>query len=290
MRKEMYKTVGIDEAGDNHVFLKTEVYRVAMDYAESIEPSVKNGTLLSPGNESRFTKIMVIDCITGAVMWESQTFTKPYVRSYNAYIIPGYMMNRICGSDFQMENGFMPHRGPDVWSSLEKSIGLPIVSIRPSGREGWNEYIVLCAEGRIDEDTGKRIIRGNFDYVVGFLRDVFHEFSNDECEIFESYGFDMLLPDDAKRLEEWMQEEYDWKGNYPAGNVAYLRAYEYLRQYAGNEEYYEIVEDSMEYENGLMLIVYFDEAHESEKYHFCVDISQYETETEVGGTKEHEEN
>ena len=57
----------------------------------------------------------------------------------------------------------------------------------------------------------------------------------------------------------------------------YEKAYAYLEQYANdcNEENYEIVEDSYEYENGLLLIVYSDEEHEHEDYHICIDIDDF---------------
>lgn len=52
-------------------------------------------------------------------------------------------------------------------------------------------------------------------------------------------------------------------------------AYKYLEQYAkeNNAEYFEIVEDSYEYEHGLMLIVYHDKDREDEDYHICIDVS-----------------
>lgn len=56
--------------------------------------------------------------------------------------------------------------------------------------------------------------------------------------------------------------------------VNYDKAYKYLEQYAkeNNAEYFEIVEDSYEYEHGLMLIVYNDKEHEDEDYHVCIDV------------------
>ena len=49
---------------------------------------------------------------------------------------------------------------------------------------------------------------------------------------------------------------------------------EYLENIAksNNEKYYEIVEDTYEYPNGLMLITYNDEKHEDEKEHICIDL------------------
>ena len=54
----------------------------------------------------------------------------------------------------------------------------------------------------------------------------------------------------------------------------YKLAYQYLETIAKEKKikFYEIVEDSYEYEYGLLLIVYNDENHEDENYHICIDI------------------
>ncbi|MGN1327399.1 MAG: hypothetical protein ACI4VQ_04945 [Clostridia bacterium] len=39
-----------------------------------------------------------------------------------------------------------------------------------------------------------------------------------------------------------------------------------------NIKNYEIVEDSYEYENGLMLIIYEDKKHEIELEHICIEV------------------
>ena len=64
----------------------------------------------------------------------------------------------------------------------------------------------------------------------------------------------------------------------------YSIAYKYLEEYAKEEnaKYYEIVEDSYEFDYGLMLIVYDDKEHEFENYHICIDILSNQVEN--GGT------
>lgn len=56
----------------------------------------------------------------------------------------------------------------------------------------------------------------------------------------------------------------------------YKLAYQYLESIVKEEniKYYDIVEDSYdyEYEYGLLLIVYNDEDCEDENYHICIDI------------------
>jgi len=55
---------------------------------------------------------------------------------------------------------------------------------------------------------------------------------------------------------------------------SYEKGYELLNQCAiqNNFNHYEIVEDNYEYENGLLLIVYYDEKHEYEVSHICIDL------------------
>lgn len=54
----------------------------------------------------------------------------------------------------------------------------------------------------------------------------------------------------------------------------FIRGEEWLRHIAEENKYkyIEIVEDSYEYDNGLMLIAYEDEKHEVELEHICIDL------------------
>jgi len=59
-------------------------------------------------------------------------------------------------------------------------------------------------------------------------------------------------------------------------NSKYNRATAYLKsQLKAEDKHYEIVEDTYEYDNGLMLIVYKDAAHEIENYHICINIDEF---------------
>lgn len=84
--------------------------------------------------------------------------------------------------------------------------------------------------------------------------------------------------------------EYDEYGEYIQGECldsyiedipklssSYDKAYNHLMSIVKNEniQFFEIVEDSYEYENGLILIVYLDREHEHEKTHYCVDIDKF---------------
>lgn len=57
----------------------------------------------------------------------------------------------------------------------------------------------------------------------------------------------------------------------------YDKAHEYLEKYAkkNGAEHFEIVEESYEYEHGLVLIVYHDKEHQYEDYSVCIDVRQY---------------
>ena len=41
-----------------------------------------------------------------------------------------------------------------------------------------------------------------------------------------------------------------------------------------NEKYYEIVEDTYEYKNGMILIIYFDKEKTQEKEHICINLEE----------------
>lgn len=59
-------------------------------------------------------------------------------------------------------------------------------------------------------------------------------------------------------------------------NDKYNRAAAYLKNILNaDDKHYEIVEDSYEYDNGLLLIVYEDAAHEIEKYHVCINVDEF---------------
>lgn len=56
----------------------------------------------------------------------------------------------------------------------------------------------------------------------------------------------------------------------------YSKAYQYLVSLLSlKDKHYEITEDTYEYNNGLILIIYEDEAHEIEREHICVDIDSF---------------
>lgn len=75
-------------------------------------------------------------------------------------------------------------------------------------------------------------------------------------------------------FSEVQAEEFDDNKVEESVKSNYARGKDYLENIAksNNEKYYEIVEDTYEYPNGLMLITYNDEKHEDEKEHICIDL------------------
>ena len=75
-------------------------------------------------------------------------------------------------------------------------------------------------------------------------------------------------------FSEVQAEEFDDSKIEESVKSNYAKGKDYLENIAksNNEKYYEIVEDTYEYPNGLMLITYNDEKHEDEKEHICIDL------------------
>ena len=69
-----------------------------------------------------------------------------------------------------MENGFMVN-SCDWLNLLEDYLKKPIVSIRPSGRDSWNEILIIFADGYIKDN--KRYIAGDYDTCKETMVDIF---------------------------------------------------------------------------------------------------------------------
>ena len=130
------------------------------------------------------------------------------MKKYNAIIIDQSELQENFGETMKFHNGFMDEHEnkTDFWNELEIMLNQPIVSIRPSGRESWNEIIVLCANGYIDGDY--RVL----DYseageLEDVLIDIFNEFSVDEYEVFCHYK-STCSEEVWKEIEEWVHETW----------------------------------------------------------------------------------
>lgn len=67
-------------------------------------------------------------------------------------------------------------------------------------------------------------------------------------------------------------------------DILYTKANDFLKELVRkqNEKYYEIVECSHDFDNGLMLIAYDDTNHNYEKYHICINIDEPSSYEDVG--------
>ena len=96
----------------------------------------------------------------------------------------------------------------------------------------------------------------------------------------EITGYDLQVPTDMTEQEQ--KEFYDtivkFATKIRSEKIVKERNYtygkEWLEHIAEENEYKytEIVEDSYEYKNGLILIAYADEKHEVELEHICIDL------------------
>lgn len=135
------------------------------------------------------------------------------LHKYLCFVLSRREIQEICGNSQILNlSGFLPIRyeknSPDYWYMLEQYIGRPVVSVQPTGRDGWREIFVLTAEG--DLVNGKPRLKGDFEYLKSVLMDIFFESYNDECEVFDYYTFD-ISEEDYKKLLDWMKETYAYE-------------------------------------------------------------------------------
>ena len=114
------------------------------------------------------------------------------MKNYECYIISNSDVAKLSGKPVDFNDGFITNRydDPDWHNILEAHIGKPIVSIRNTDRESWNEILVLCANGYLTNE-GTPVLCGTLDYLKSVLQDIFVEADNDEYEVFECYKFEI---------------------------------------------------------------------------------------------------
>lgn len=126
-----------------------------------------------------------------------------YMRKYHCYIMPYGRFKLITKElpEFDDNKGHLKN-SCDWWNSLQRAIGEPLVSVRPSGRIANREILVLCANGTVGK---KRIsVFGDLDYCKDFLKDVFKETGRNEHEMFLFYKFPDLSKKEKHLLTEWV--------------------------------------------------------------------------------------
>lgn len=132
------------------------------------------------------------------------------MKNYNTYIISFDQLRNWGVKNIAFRNGFVIASNCDIWEKIQDHLDVPIVSIRPSGRNGWNEVIVLCANGYLRKDGENRIPVLQYNTLEDYktvLRDIFYEFDVDERMVIDNYKFD--CPESMQAdIKAWVIEEY----------------------------------------------------------------------------------
>lgn len=131
------------------------------------------------------------------------------MKKYNARIINKDEIRKIfnMNRDFVFSNGFAAENRIDWWGILEKYLNEPVISVRPSGRTGWNEIIILTANGYIKPDGSCVLDYKTKDELTTVLTDIFAEADNDEYEVFEQYL--ATCSDEVwNEVNKWVHETY----------------------------------------------------------------------------------
>lgn len=125
---------------------------------------------------------------------------------YDLVIMQQREVEKVLGERIEFLDGFVRNQKVDWWGELEKYLGKIIVSVRPSGRPGWDEVLIVCAKGTIKNN--KHILDyPTVEEIKDVLHDIFCEAENDEYEVFESYS--ATCPKmEWKKVEEWVKETY----------------------------------------------------------------------------------
>lgn len=130
------------------------------------------------------------------------------MRKYDVVIIDQKEIEQRFGEMVKFdENGFLSYKNKiDFWNELEYLLCQPVVSIRPSGREGWDEVLILLAKGFTKGD--KRVLDyDNESDIKTVLLDIFQECENDEYEVFEHYE-GTCTKKVWKNVDTWVHETW----------------------------------------------------------------------------------
>lgn len=131
------------------------------------------------------------------------------MRYYEVAVIGQDELQRRFGEKMTFtENGFPDssiHTKTDFYGELEKLLNRPIVSIRPSGRPGWDEILVLLAKGYIREDGTSVLDYDNAEDIKTILLDIFQDNEVDEYEVFDNYAG--TCSDEVwKEVDDWVHK------------------------------------------------------------------------------------
>lgn len=108
------------------------------------------------------------------------------MKKYTALILNEEDQKSIIGKRLTFSDGFVNGPKVDWWNTLQTYYNMPLVSVRPSGRESWNEIICIFAKGWIQNN---KVVLDYSDEseIKDVLMDIFQEADNDEYEVFDYY-------------------------------------------------------------------------------------------------------
>lgn len=130
------------------------------------------------------------------------------MRKYDVVIIDQKEIEKRLGETVKFdENGFLCYKNRvDFWSEFEALFNQPVVSIRPTGRKGWDEVFILLAKGYI---KGNKCVLDydNENDIETVLLDIFQECENDEYEVFKHYK-GTCAKEVWKNVDTWVHETW----------------------------------------------------------------------------------
>lgn len=127
---------------------------------------------------------------------------------YETFVLGRQDQKRLFGHLLNVTNGFVSEPDIDWWNILEYHLCKPVVSVRPSGRPGWNEILVLTADGFIDEKNEKTVLDyKTFEELITVLANIFVEIDTNEKEVLSHYTA-TCSKEVWKSVEEWVSENY----------------------------------------------------------------------------------
>lgn len=129
------------------------------------------------------------------------------MKHYEVFIMSREDQKNVLGTELTFQNGFVSNEQLDWWGKLEDYCGQPVVSVRPSGRDGWHEIIILLAKGWIKSDGKVVLDYDTAEAIENVLSDIFAEAENDEYEVFDSYEA-VCTKKEWESVKEWVHKNY----------------------------------------------------------------------------------
>lgn len=129
------------------------------------------------------------------------------MKKYDVVVLDEYEQKELFGRELSFLNGFVQEPRLDYEQRLANKFNRPVVSVRPSGRESWNEILVFLAKGYIDDDGMFVLDYKTADELETILADIFMEEENDEYEVFEFFK-STCDTQTWNQVKKWVHETY----------------------------------------------------------------------------------